>query len=150
MDASLDDLAITRLQAAYGDVVTRRAWDELPALFVPDCPITVDTRTVEPIELVGPVELGRFVDAAIERFRFFELAILNAVATIDPAGDGTTATGRMYIWELRQDEGGHRTDAYGLYRDDFVKLDDGGWRFARRRYSSMARTAPTVEVFDLP
>ncbi len=37
MDAdALDYLAITRLQAAYADVVTRRAWRELERLFLPD------------------------------------------------------------------------------------------------------------------
>lgn len=146
MEASLDHVAIARLQAAYGDVVTRRAWPELAALFAPGCRITVDTRTGESIVLDGAAELGRFIDRAIAGFDLFVFTILNAVCELGP--DDGEATGRMYIWELRHG-GGRRTDAVGVYRDRYARLDDG-WRFAERRYASLGRTAPDLETFPFP
>ena len=42
-DDPLELFEISRLQARYGDVVTRQAWDELEALFAPGAPVTIDT-----------------------------------------------------------------------------------------------------------
>lgn len=147
--ATLDELAIRRLQAAYGDVVTRQAWDELPAMFLPGCPITLDLRDGRVIEQVGAEAIGAFIAASIERFEFFEFALLNSV--VDVRGD--EATGRLYMWELRQDTSNHRwSNAFGLYSDDYRRVG-GRWVFAARRYSSLARTAPDgegMEVFSVP
>ena len=59
MDDAVDDLAITRLQASYGDAVTRQAWDELIPMFLPDCPVRLDLRGDTVIEKIGPEEIGR-------------------------------------------------------------------------------------------
>lgn len=143
----MDEVAIRGLQARYGDVITRRAWDELPPLFLPDAPITLDLRTGDPIELIGPVALGEMVDAAVQRFEFFEFALLNSV--IDQVSDDR-AGGRLYMWELRQEaHSGRWTNAFGLYRDEYVR-HEGRWVIARRRYSSLARTGRDSEVFDIP
>ena len=145
-DDALAYLAITRLQAAYADVVTRRAWAELDELFVPDAPVHVDTVTNPVIELVGPQALGRFIDGAIERFEFFEFVPLNTV--VDVRGD--TATARLYMVELRQDrDGGRWSNAFGLYQDRYERTPEG-WRFAERHYQSLARTSPATVVFPLP
>ena len=58
---ALDVLAIQRLQARYGDVVTRRAWGELDDLFVTAAPIELDLRRGEPLHLVGAAALGEMV-----------------------------------------------------------------------------------------
>lgn len=145
-DDALAYLAITRLQAAYADVVTRRAWAELDGLFLPDAPVHVDTVTNPVIELVGPQALGRFIDGAIERFEFFEFVPLNTV--VDVQGD--TATARLYMVELRQDrDGGRWSNAFGLYQDRYARTP-AGWRFAERHYQSLARTSPATVVFPLP
>jgi len=148
--SALDRLAISQLQSAYGDVVTRRAWHELVALFLPDCPIRLDLRDGRVIDKQGPEAIGAFIAASIERFEFFEFAVLNAV--VDMQRDDA-ATGRVYIWELRQDDSDHRwSNAFGLYRDTYRKID-GRWVFAERHYSSLARTAPDgdgMEVFPVP
>ena len=62
---------------------------------------------------------------------------------------GTEAKGRMYMVELRQDNGGGAwTNAFGVYHDSYVKVD-GRWRFAERQYQSLARTG-RGEVFEFP
>lgn len=145
-DDALAYLAITRLQNAYADVITRRAWPELEALFVPDAPVHVDMVTGEPIEVVGPRQLGEFIGRAVERFDFFELVILSAV--VDVRSD-TEAVGRFYMQELRQDAAsGGWSDAYGVYHDRYA-VHDGRWRFAERSYQSLARTG-RAEVFAFP
>ena len=146
-DDPLAYLAITRLQAAYADVVTRRAWPELDDLFVPDAPVHVDTVTNPVIELAGATALGEFIAGAIERFEFFEFVPLNTVVDVD----GDAASGRLYMVELRQDaDGGRWSNAFGLYQDRYARGADGRWRFAERNYQSLARTAPATVVFPLP
>lgn len=151
MEDLLDHLAITRLQAEYGDAVTRQAWDELTPMFLADCPVRLDLRGDALIEKVGPTEIGELIASSIERFEFFAFTIQNAVVEIAP--NGTDATGRLYIRELRQERDGHRwTTAYGLYRDTYRKVD-GRWRFATRDYSSLARTSADgdgMDVFPIP
>ena len=143
---TVDYIAITRLQAAYADVVTRRAWPELEPLFLPDAPIHVDTVTAPVIELVGPTALGEFIDGAIERFEFFEFVPLNTVVDIQ----GDSATARLYMVELRQDaDGGRWSNAFGLYQDRYAR-DGERWRFAERHYQSLARTSPATVVFPFP
>jgi hypothetical protein len=138
-------VAIRGLQAAYGDAVTRRAWDEVRVLFEPDAVVHIDTRTREPFSIDGPDALVEFIERALEPFAFFEFAILNAVAEVD----GDAATGRVYICELRHDRAGEWTEAYGLYRDRYQRRDNA-WRIAERRYASLARRGPTTESFSLP
>jgi hypothetical protein len=128
-------IAVTRLQAAYADVVTRQAWSELDQLFLPNAAIHIDTVTRPAIELSGPEQLGEFISGALTRFDFFEFVILNAV--VDVTGD-RSATGRVYIVEVRHDSTTNEwSNAFGLYTD--VYAEDGGWRFAERHYRSLAR-----------
>jgi hypothetical protein len=147
--SALDQLAIRNLQAAYGDAVTRRAWEELMPMFRADCPIRLDLRDGRVIEQVGPGAIGAFIASSIERFEFFEFALLNAVVSVQ----GDDATGRVYMWELRQDGESHRwTNAFGVYADRYVRSGDG-WQFASREYSSLARTADDgdgMDVFVVP
>ena len=149
LQQAVDEWSIQRLQAAYGDAVTRRAWDELTPMFRDDCPIRLDLRTGTVRDLVGPEAIARFIAESIERFEFFEFALLNSVVQVE----GDAARGRLYMWELRQDAAtGRWSNAYGLYRDRYERVD-GRWVFARRDYSSLARSAPDgsgMEVFTVP
>src|SRR5688572_18697339 len=127
-DDALAYLAITRLQAAYADVVTRRAWPELEPLFLPGAPVHVDTVTNPVRTFAGARELGDFIGAAIEGFEFFEFVVLNTV--VDVAQGGAAASARLYMVEIRQDRAtGARSDVFGLYRDEYARGDDGRWRF---------------------
>jgi hypothetical protein len=138
-------VAVQRLQAAYGDAVTRRAWPEVRALFATDALVHIDTRTRAPFTLEGPDALVAFIERALEPFAFFEFAILNAVAEVE----GDRATGRVYICELRHDREGVWSQAFGLYQDQYVRHDEA-WRIEARRYTSLARTGPTIESFLMP
>jgi len=152
MNDTPDYVAITRLHAAYGDAVTRRSWEEMAELFEVGAPITIDTSRGDPVEVVGGAEMAAFVASAIERFRFFEFVPLNTVLTIDPAIG--TATGQLYIQELRSGAADDRfSTAYGLYTDRY-RRNDGRWQFAARHYRSLARTSTDderhLEVLDPP
>lgn len=132
-----DHVAIGALQAAYGDAVTRRDWPAVVALFDPDATVTLDLGRGGS-RVLGPVELVAFVEGAIERFDLFLFTILNRVV-LDL--DGDDATGRVWLAEIRQDDEGVASTAYGRY-DDTYRRTGGTWRFARRHYRSVARTAP--------
>ena len=149
---TVDFVAISRLQAAYADVVTRRAWTELRDLFRPGAPVQVDTVTAAPFELTGPEEVGAFISGAIERFEFFEFVILNTHIVTAVGGDPDAARARLYMCELRQESAsGQWSNAFGIYHDDYVR-HDGRWWFARRRYQSLARIelSGRADVFPFP
>jgi hypothetical protein len=146
---TIDYVAITRLQAAYGDAVNRRTWDAFGELFLPGATIRVDTVTNPVVEATGPDELGAFIGAAVERFEFFEFVILNSHVEIAVGGDPDVARARVFMCELRQDaSNGRWSNAFGVYHDDYARVDDRWW-FSRRRYQSLARTG-RAEVFPFP
>jgi hypothetical protein len=138
---------IDRLVAAYADTVTRRAWNELVDLFLPEAVVHIDTVTRPAFEVVGPAALGEFIGGAVERFDFFEFVPLNLVTWPDPAGDGARAGARLHMCEIRRNAvDGEWTTAYGRY-DDLVERRGGHWRFATRRYRSLGRTGADGGVF---
>jgi len=147
---AVHDTGIRRLQHAYADVVNRRAWPELESLFLPDAEVVIDRRAGDPLRLVGGGQVGSFIGTAIEHFSFFEFVVLNAhIAFPDGALSGR-AVCRLFMCELRQDGAtGAFTTAFGLYHDRYA-LDGHRWRFAERRYHSLARHGGVLDVFPLP
>lgn len=143
---TIDYIALRRLQNAYADVVTRRAWPELAKLFLPEAEVLLDRRNVEPLVLRGPGGVGDFISQAISHFDLFEFVILNTVIEIE----GDRARARMYMWEARHDPAAGRSDAFGLYQDEHRKID-GRWWFSGRHYHTLARThVPDLAVYPLP
>jgi hypothetical protein len=146
---TIDYVAITRLQNAYADAVTRRAWSEFDDMFLADAPVRVDTVTNPVIALTGPQAVGDFIGGAVERFEFFEFVPLSTRVQLRAGGDPDRATARLYICELRQDAAtGHATQAFGVYQDEYRRVD-GRWWFSRRDYQSLARSG-RGEVFAFP
>jgi len=146
---TIDYVAITRLQNAYADAVTRRAWAEFHEMFLVDAPVRVDTVTNAAIELAGPQQVGDFIGTAVERFEFFEFVPLSTRVALRVGGDADHANARLYICELRQEAAtGHATQAFGVYQDAYRRVD-GRWWFARRDYQSLARSG-RGEVFAFP
>jgi hypothetical protein len=147
---TVDHLAVNRLHARYADVVTRRAWDELAGLFLPDCVVHIDTVTRAPFELTGPAEVGAFIGGAVDRFDFFEFVVLNSLVDLGVGGDPDAASARLFMCEQRRNAADQEwSTAYGLYRDD-VRRVDGSWWFAGRSYRSLARTGPDGAAFPFP
>jgi hypothetical protein len=146
MDEALAYLSIMRLQRAYADIATRRAWPEIAALATPDARFSFDTRSGKVIEVIGAEAFGEFGGKTTDRFSFYEYVPLNCVVKI---GDGT-ARGRAYSLEVGEDRGtGEWINFYGLYHDDYV-LSGGQWRFARRQYQTLGRrTGDRLEAYPL-
>ncbi len=146
---AIDYLGVRRLQDAYADVVTRRAWSELHELFRPDADVVLDTRAGELRTLVGPAAVGEFIGEAIARFEYFQFVVLGTRVMLEH-GDPDRAAARLYMCELRQEAAsGRHSVAYGVYHDDYVRVD-GRWWIAHRLYHSLARTAPDLAVFPFP
>ncbi len=146
---AVDYLAVRRLQDAYADVVTRRAWAELHEMFRPDAELVLDTRQGEPRSFVGPAAIGEFIDASIARFEYFQFVVLGTRVVVG-SDDPDRATARLYMCELRQTAvDGRQSVAYGVYHDQYVRFESRWW-FAHRQYHSLARTAPDLAVFPFP
>jgi hypothetical protein len=149
-----DYLAISRLQSAYADVVSRRAWGELDRLFLPDVTVEVDTVGAPAQTFTGPADFAAFVGPATDRFDHFQFVILNSVIE----AEGADATSRIFMCEIRRHVELRSpkdaaedvwSTAYGMYQDRYRKMD-GRWWFAERHYRSLARTGPQAGIFGLP
>jgi hypothetical protein len=154
----IDYIAIRRVQSAYADIVSRRAWPELATIFLPDTEVEIDKMSGEPLRLVGPTAVGEFIGGAIAGFDFFQFVVLNTVIDIGrdggqdvgSDGDPDVATTRMYMNELRREaESGRFTVVYGLYQDRMRRVG-GRWWFAQRKYQTLARSAHEFDVFPFP
>jgi SnoaL-like domain len=146
-DDALAYLAIMRLQGAYADIASRRAWSEFAPLATPDARFTFNTHSGNVFEVVGAEAFGEFGAKMTGGFSFYEYIPLNAVVTIGAAG---TATGRAYSLEVAEDrDTGEWINFYGFYYDDYKQFD-GGWRFAHRRYQTLARRVDDrLEVYPV-
>lgn len=149
---TVDEVAVRALIAAYADVVNRRDWAELDALFLPDAPVELDLRAGAPRRTTGPREIGDFIAGAIERFPFFEFVALNVRVALRAGGDPDRATVRTWMCELRQDHAGTPSRAFGVYQDVVVRDPSRArhWRFAARHYQSVARGEGSLELLPPP
>ena len=148
-----DYVAIRRLQSAYADVCTRRAWAEFDGLFLPDALIEVDRQVGEPLRFVGPHAIGEFIGDAISGMDFFEFVVLNTRVELSVGGDPDVACARMYMQELRHEtESGRFTIVYGVYHDRLARAG-GHWWFEHRRYHTLTRSGGedgAWDVFEFP
>ncbi len=145
---AVDHSEIRRLQDAYADVVSRRQWPDLADLFLADTELELDLRE-RTLSFTGPVAIGEFIGQSIEQFDFFQFGILGTRVLLRHEGNPDAATSRMYMTELRQTHSGHWSQIYGVYHDRFTRTD-GGWRFAHRRYHSLARNNMPATIFPFP
>ncbi len=141
-------VAIQRLLAAYTDVVNRRAWGEIPELFLEDARIDVTPLKRPPIEVTGPEAIGRFIDAAIERFEFLQFVLLNS--RLEIRLDAESARGRNYICEYRREKASAKwTQVFGVYHDRYRRVE-GRWWFEHRVFHPLAATGGDDVVFEVP
>jgi hypothetical protein len=140
-------LAVTQLHAAYADIATRRAWDELGDIVTSDARFTFDLGGRPPVELVGPEALGQFGSRATGSFGFYSYQPLNAVLT--RVGDGE-ATGRSYALEVALVRPGNTwLEVYGAYDDAYV-AHHGRWLFTDRSFRTLARRLDTHPTIPTP
>jgi hypothetical protein len=146
-DIALADIAIARLQRAYADASTRKAWPEFAALTTPDARFSFDARTGNVFEMVGRDAFVEFAAKSTDRFSFYEYVPLNFVVDIDPAG---TASGRSYCFEIAEDrDTGELLTFYGMYHDDYA-LVDGAWLFTHRQYQTLGRRTGSDPMVSFP
>ena len=153
-DPRLDEMDVRRLIATYADGVTRRDWDGLRELFDADAVLHLDLVDRGVRDLAGPAAILGFIGDAVERFDFFEFVALNVLVTVPADGDADTARVRTFMCEIRHHgpddaDAGTWSTAYGVYQDTVVRTD-GAWRFADRRYRSLARTGGAGVVLPFP
>ena len=153
-DPRLDEIDVRRLIAPYADGVTRRDWSGLQDLFQPEAALELDLVDRGLRRFEGPDEILGFIGGAVERFDFFEFVALNVLVTVPADGDADTARIRTFMCEIRHHgpddpDAGSWSTAYGLYQDTAVRAD-GTWRFADRRYRSLARTGEPGVVLPFP
>lgn len=153
-DPRLDEIDLRRMIATYADGVTRRDWAGLQDLFLPDATLHLDLVDRGSRELVGPEQILGFIGDAVERFDFFEFVALNVLVTVPADGDAEVARIRTFMCEIRHHgpddaAAGTWSTAYGVYQDTAVRAD-GIWRFAERRYRSLARTGDPGVVLPFP
>jgi hypothetical protein len=146
-DDALAYFAVERLQRAYADMATRRAFVEAASIFTPDATISFDTRSDEVFEITGPVEFDAFGTKMTAGFTFYEYIPLNFVVTVAPDG---TASGRSYSLEVAQSERSREwIEFYGVYDDEY-RVFHGEWRFSKRHYRTYARrTAGRLKAYPL-
>ena len=104
--------------------------------------------------MVGPAEVGAFLDESVARFDFFVFVPVNTVIDLYPGGDDDAATARFWMREDRHESDAPEhaagwSTAHGLYRDTYRRVHDRWW-FAERRYRSLARTGPDSTVLPFP
>ena len=150
LQQTIDWVAIRRLHARYADIVNRRAWFELEALFSSDAVVRVELPRQEPVEVIGPAALGDFIDGAVKRFDWFQFVVLEAVIEFPPDLLDDEAVGRIYMVEHRLDGNtGQETRAYGLYQDRYRRTESG-WRFAARRFQPTVWSGRDLSTQSLP
>jgi hypothetical protein len=148
LEDTVDHSEIRRLQDAYADIVSRRKWDELSDIFLPDTELELDLRD-RTIREVGPEAISRFIDTMVSQFEFFQFGILGTRIHLRSGGDPDRAAGRMYMTELRQTPAGQWSQIYGMYHDRYRRVG-GRWWFAHRLYHSLARNNMPAAVFPYP
>jgi hypothetical protein len=124
-----DSKAIKRLQRAYGYYVDKKLAAELAPLFARDATVELGGMGV----YVGRDRIAAFydwlMDGPIRDGELYNHMILQGVVHI--ADDGRTAKGR---WRALIQTGIHGESAVwaeGPYENEYVKDDDGVWRFSK-------------------
>ena len=148
IEEAVSQLAIQRLLSAYADSVNRRQWGELSELFLDDAKIELTTLQRRPLELTGPVALGRFIAEVTLRFDFFQFVFLNSRLEIGLEKD--SARGRHFICEYRWEKtAGKWTQVFGVYRDRYRRID-GRWWFEHRAFDPLVSRGSDDRVVGFP
>jgi uncharacterized protein (TIGR02246 family) len=143
VDELSDQLAVRDLLAAFADAVNRMRPEDLRPLFTDDGEWVV-TGWGAPR---GHDAIVALLDDLLVKWAMIFHAIHSGHVTLD----GDRARGAWYISEFGQLHDGTEVRIAGVYHDDYVRGDDGRWRFARRRYDGMfSRFGGDLKVTPYP
>jgi ketosteroid isomerase-like protein len=128
LEATADRFEIEALRGEYVDAVMMRDYDRFASLFTRDGAVRIPDAG---IELTGREEIR----TGIERMQgLWEYFVQNThPGAIDLDGDGETASGRAYLFELGKLRDGTSILNYAIYHDRYRRTPDG-WRFTERVY----------------
>ena len=143
VDELSDQLAVRDLLAAFADAVNRMRPEDLRPLFTDDGEWVV-TGWGAPR---GHDAIVALLDDLLVKWAM----IFHAIHSGQVMLDGDRARGAWYISEFGQLHDGTEVRIAGVYHDDYVRGDDGRWRFARRRYDGMfSRFGGDLKVTPYP
>ena len=123
----IDVLSIREVISRYTSLVNRDAWDEFDALWAPDAewvlgpPLNTTLR--------GAPAVRESLLSSLDGNDFFLQMTHDSDVTLHGEGRASATTA---IHAMARRPGHHEVRSYGIYYDDFVKIDDS-WKFAKRR-----------------
>lgn len=145
----IDRGEIRDLIERYCNIINRRAWSEMPALFTEDAHWEVHN-----IEEFGPVNTfdGRdAIVAAVTAVVEGCTMLLHMTGACEVRVSGDTATATLSLQEIATfGDQGEGIYLVGLYYD-FLKRTAEGWKFTRREFHPrfITRQVPPARIFGI-
>jgi hypothetical protein len=136
-----DELAIHRLVARYCHAIVQRDDDAWAQTWDEAAEWNVLGRSVR-----GREEILALYRKLVGGARW--IVQIPAAGVIELAGD--RATGRWFVTEYLQATDGTPLLSLGLYRDQYLRGDDGAWRFAHRWFAPSYFGKPDLSGVPLP
>ena len=122
----------------YTDAVNRRDWSVFPAIYAEDA--TWEGLGLK-LKFAGLAAITEGLSEIVEGFAVF--VQMNSPAAIEVDGDRAFARSTIHEhWDTPAD--GTRTDVYGRYEDELVKIG-GRWMFQARRFHPTSRRTIRIE-----
>lgn len=149
MHETMDRFAIRELIDRYCNIINRRAWAEMPAVWAEDA-----RWTVNDIPEFGPVTTFHGRDAVVAAVTgVVEMCsmLLHMTGACEVRVDGDTATATVSLQEVATfgDEGAG-IYLLGIYYDEIVRTGEG-WKFRSREFHPrfVTRQLPPAETFPI-
>jgi len=140
-----EELAIRSLVARYSDAVARRDERDWAATWAQDSEWHIFGRPTQ-----GRDEIVSLFSKLIGSLSFVLQLPSFGIVELDETGGavGPEAKGRWYITEYAQSKG-EPLFTLGVYHDRYTR-QDGGWRFARRRFDVLYMGPPGLSGAPTP
>jgi ketosteroid isomerase-like protein len=122
----------------YTDAVNRHDWAVFPAIYARDA--TWEGLGLK-LKFEGLVAITKGLSEIVEAMVAF--VQMNSPAVIEVSGDRAFARSTIHEhWDVPAE--GTRTDIYGRYEDELVKID-GQWMFRARRFHPISRRTIKID-----
>jgi hypothetical protein len=130
---------IVELVHRYSDAVTRKDRDQWAGCWAGDAMWDLGKGRITH----GRDDIVAFWLKAVEGLVCVVQLVHNGTVSVDPAGDGDTATGRWYVSEHLERTTGAKGLLLAWYDDTYV-CRDGRWQFTSRVLGSLYHGAPDL------